>query len=311
MIRFATKTLALAAIVLGIFTTAFFLIPHGRIGDVYARVTSPQQYSLATGTSRAAQAVNPQTINAGLKGFYTTPIYNFSFHLDASSYNEVYEQAIYKKLAPHKQAKSFFVLTVDPWALRKLDSIPKELDLKSCSANPNLEYLIENFSRSWFSPLPTHSFVNKYGRTEVDYVPKTKEEWEKRTSARLAAYRDMAEKYKYDIKSQHVLERLIENLKKRGDVYIVRIPTSRPMTRLELSVCPNFSKTIKQVAQKHNVRYFDFSNDDYATTDGNHLTQNEGNRFSRNLSDSISLYLRNKKQRKNKKVYRKNEKRTL
>ena len=289
MRRFVIGTSAAAVIVLLIFLTAFAIIPSGRMGDVYERVSSPLQSSLVIGTSRAAQAVNPEIINARLKNLYPATLYNFAFHLDASSYNTVYETAIYKKLAPYNGERNLFVLAVDPWALRKLDSIPQELALKSYSQRPNIEYLAKNFSRTWFSPLPTHSFVNSHGRTEVDYVPKSRAEWEKRVSMRLAAYNDMAKKYRYDYSSQQVLERILRNLKKRGDVFLVRIPVSKPMEILENTVCPDFDTKMKNLSQMHSVKYLNFSKTDYSTTDGNRLTQNEGNRFSQALADAIRM----------------------
>ena len=253
MKKFILGTLTFALAVIIIFTLAFAFIPSGRMGDVYERITSPLQSSIVIGTSRAAQAVNPEIINSRLKTASFTPLYNFAFHLDASSYNEVYETAIYKKLAPYGNKRNFFILAVDPWAVRKLDSIPRELALHSYSQSPNMEYIAKNFSRSWFSPLPTHSFVNKYGRTEVDYVPKTKEEWEKRVDMRLAAYIDMAKKYCYDQNSQYVLERIIDTLKKRGDIFLVRIPVSKPMRNLENKICPDFDDRMFTISKKHAI----------------------------------------------------------
>ncbi len=287
MKKFVIKTAVAVLITVALFVMAFCVIPSGRIGDVYPRVSSPLQQSLVIGTSRAAQAVNPEIINAKLQGVYSPTLYNFAFHLDASSYNEVYERAIYKKLAPKDGHSNLFVLTVDPWALRTLDSVPQELALRSYSARPNLEHIAKNFSRSWFSPLPTHSFVNENGRTEVDYEPKTRKEWEKRVEMRLVAYEDMAKNYSYSHKSQQVLERLVLNLGKRGTVCLVRIPTSQPMKELEYKICPKFDIMMNAVAQKHGIAYYNFAEADYATTDGNHLTQKEGNRFSAALADSL------------------------
>ncbi len=287
MKKFVIKTAVAVLITVALFVMAFCVIPSGRIGDVYPRVSSPLQQSLVIGTSRAAQAVNPEIINAKLQGVYSPTLYNFAFHLDASSYNEVYESAIYKKLAPKDGHSNLFVLTVDPWALRTLDSVPQELALRSYSVRPNLEYIAKNFSRSWFSPLPTHSFVNENGRTEVDYEPKTRKEWEKRVEMRLVAYEDMAKNYSYSHKSQLVLERLVLNLGKRGTVCLVRIPTSQPMKELEHKICPKFDIMMNAVAQKHGIAYYNFAEADYATTDGNHLTQKEGNRFSAALADSL------------------------
>lgn len=265
----------------------FLLIPAGRIGDVYPRVTTPRQASLVIGTSRAAQDVNPEILNSELKDLYDSPLYNFAFHLDASAYNEVYLQAIEKKLVRHDGSRNLFILAVDPWALRQLDSVPDELRLRSVSSRPNWEYLVKNFSRLWFSPLPTYSFVNAHGRTDVDYVPKSKAEWEQRVKLRLKAYDGMAKNYSYGTSEQRVFERLTCMLLKRGDVFLVRVPVSQPMLSLENKCCPDFNSRMNNLAEKYGVPYFDFTAEHYDTTDGNHLTNAEGNRFSRELAHRI------------------------
>ena len=103
MKKFILGTLTFALAVIIIFTLAFAFIPSGRMGDVYERITSPLQSSIVIGTSRAAQAVNPEIINSRLKTAYFTPLYNFAFHLDASSYNEVIQET----RPMHKQTKHF------------------------------------------------------------------------------------------------------------------------------------------------------------------------------------------------------------
>ena len=98
----------------------------------------------------------------------------------------------------------------------------------------------------------------------------------------------MAKKYCYDQNSQYVLERIIDTLKKRGDIFLVRIPVSKPMRNLENKICPDFDDRMFTISKKHAIAYFDFKKADYNTTDGNHMTQSEGNRFSKELADSIA-----------------------
>ena len=50
-------------------------------------------------------------------------------------------------------------------------------------------------------------------------------------------------------------------------------------------------KRIKKLTEKRaffETAPFDFKKADYKTTDGNHMTQSEGNRFSKELADSIA-----------------------
>lgn len=291
MKRFAVASLLFSLVLAMLFALAFVLMPPGMIGDVYARVSSPRQQSLVVGTSRAAQAVNPATINEKLRGVYAPELYNFSFHLDASSYNEVYARAVMNKLDAPRKGRHLFILAVDPWSLRRLDSIPMELSLSSVAAKPNAEYLVKNFTRSWFSPLPRHSYVNEYGRTEVDYTPRSQAEWLKRVSMRMPAYEKMARNYEFSAGALLALEDLARSLKSRGgDVYLVRISTSRPMMDLENKVCPDFSARMRKAARRVGAVYLDFGGAKYATTDGNHLTMAEGDRFSAALADSIKVW---------------------
>ena len=258
---------------------------HGYTGR--PRIITPRQHSLVIGTSRAAQSVNPLILNECLEELYTPDLYNFAFHLDISSYNPYYVEAIRKKLLPYDGQKHYFILAVDPWSFDDGVVSPPELSLRSVSSRPNLEFIVKNFTRSWFTPFPTYSYVNRYGRTEVYYEPGNEEEWRQRVKARLAVYEGRAAQFVYSTSREHVCRQLITELSKRGDVYLVRIPVSKPMLDLENKVCKDFSKRMQQLAHEKGVWFFDFSHEDYRTTDGNHLTLKEGDRFSRALADSI------------------------
>lgn len=295
MRRFVMHTILAALTLAMILGMLFVLMPAGRIGDVYPRVTTPRQLSLVIGTSRAAQAVNPAIIGRELSGLNEAPLYNFAFHLDASAYNDVYAGAIMRKLAAPDGRRALFILAVDPWALRRLDSVPDELRLRSVSSRPNWQYLARQFSRLWFSPLPTHSFVNADGRTEVDYEPRSEAEWWQRVKARMKAYEQMAAGYAYGRREQEVLCSLVRRLKRRGDVVLVRIPTSAPMLALERKCCPDFNAHMRRVAGECGVTYADFTTMPFATTDGNHLTRREGDRFSAMLGRRIREIIERRK----------------
>lgn len=287
MKRFILLTTCMCGITVCLLVIAFMAIPAGRIGDIYPRVITPRQHSLVIGTSRAAQSVNPLILNECLEELYTPDLYNFAFHLDISSYNPYYVEAIRKKLLPYDGQKHYFILAVDPWSFDDGVVSPPELSLRSVSSRPNLEFIVKNFTRIWFTPFPTYSYVNRYGRTEVYYEPGNEEEWRQRVKARLAVYEGRAAQFVYSTSREHVCRQLITELSKRGDVYLVRIPVSKPMLDLENKVCKDFSKRMQQLAHEKGVWFFDFSHEDYRTTDGNHLTLKEGDRFSRALADSI------------------------
>ena len=246
MKRFILLTTCMCGITVCLLVIAFMAIPAGRIGDIYPRVITPRQHSLVIGTSRTAQSVNPLILNECLEELYTPDLYNFAFHLDISSYNPYYVEAIRKKLLPYDGQKHYFILAVDPWSFDDGVVSPPELSLRSVSSRPNLEFIVKNFTRSWFTPFPTYSYVNRYGRTEVYYEPGNEEEWRQRVKARLAVYEGRAAQFVYSTSREHVCRQLITELSKRGDVYLVRIPVSKPMLDLENKVCKDFSKRMQQ-----------------------------------------------------------------
>jgi len=165
MKRFILLTTCMCGITVCFLVIAFMAIPAGRIGDIYPRIITPRQHSLVIGTSRAAQSVNPLILNECLEELYTPDLYNFAFHLDISSYNPYYVEAIRKKLLPYDGQKHYFILAVDPWSFDDGVVSPPELSLRSVSSRPNLEFIVKNFTRSWFTPFPTYSYVNRYGRS--------------------------------------------------------------------------------------------------------------------------------------------------
>lgn len=288
MKRFILLTLSMSAFCLFLLAVHFIMLPVGRIGDIYPRIVTPRRQSLVLGTSRAAQAVNPAILDSTLTGIYAPGIYNFSFHIDLSTYNEQYARASRLKLAPSDGQRNWFILTVDPWALKADLEETSDLQLRSVSRRPNLEYLFKHFRRNWFSPLPTHCFINERGRTEVDYKPHSERDRQRHIAQKITTYDKMAEKYSYSQASESVLDLLIADLLVRGDVYLVRIPISRPMQQIENRICPDFNERMALLARRHNVPYLDFTADTtFVTNDGSHLIQSEGDRFSHLLARTI------------------------
>lgn len=288
MKRFLLLTLSMLAVCLLLLAVCFIMLPVGRIGDIYPRIVTPRQQSLVLGTSRAAQAINPAILDSTLADIYSPGIYNFSFHIDLSTYNEQYARATRLKLAPSDGQRNWFILTVDPWALKGDLEETNELRLRSVSRRPNLEFLCKHFQRGWFSPLPTHCYVNKRGRTEIDYKPQSERDRQRHIAQKMITYEQMAQSYAYSKASELVLDSLIADLLSRGDVYLVRIPTSGAMLRIENRVCPDFSERMTRLARRHNVSFLDFTADTtFVTNDGNHLIQTEGNRFSLLLARAI------------------------
>jgi hypothetical protein len=283
MRKFVVNILLMVLAVCLAYLIIFCLIPAGKIGDVYPRVITPRQHSLVIGTSRAAQGIDPDILNERLREVYPAgDLYNFAFHIDETTYNEIYFSAIMKKLTADR-GHGLFILSVDPWAFKRDNQILGEVDLHSVSVNPNLEYLVRFFNRTWISPLPTHVYVNSSGRSVVTGVKRNPS----MIASKLQTYREMALHYAYDEASERVFVRLIDSLKSRGDVYAVRMPVAPEMVALEDSVMPDFSTRISELVQSHGAVYLDFIRESFDTNDGNHLTKEEGDRFSELLAERI------------------------
>lgn len=261
----------------------FCCIPTRKIGDVYPRITSPQTSSLVLGTSRAAQGINPDIINGSLAKYYhNQDLYNFAFHIDESTYNNIYTTAILKKLRPDSH-NGLFILAVDPWSFKAEKQIIGELDLHSVSSSPNIEFLVRFFDRTWISPVPTNYYINDAGRTVVTYdrfFPDAAQNM-------MKTYKEMAASYSYGMDCEEEFIRLVRLLQPRGDVCAVRMPVSEEMAQLEDDVLPDFSYKMKEIAQRLQIPFFDFMHTPFKTNDGTHLSQAEGDRFSTMLADSI------------------------
>lgn len=284
MRKFVVNTLLMVLAVVLAYFGIFCCIPAGKIGDVYPRVTTPRKHSLVVGTSRAAQGIDPDILNARLKDVYPgCDLYNFAFHIDETTYNEIYYSAVIKKLAEDDGTRGLFILSVDPWAFKRDNLILGEVDLRSVSSRPNVEYLLRFFNRTWISPLPTHVFVNSSGRSVVTGIKRSPAMVE----SKLRTYREMASHYSYSPASEDVFVRLIDRLKLRGDVFVVRMPVAQEMVALEDSLMPGFSARMDSVALAHGARFLDLIRESYETNDGNHLTKEEGDRFSEALAERM------------------------
>ena len=73
-----------------------------------------------------------------------------------------------------------------------------------------------------------------------------------------------------------------------------RIPVHPQMMAIENRFWKNFDTDMSAIAEKYKIPYFNFTdqNQQYRTTDGNHLYKEDGAVFTKSLCDSISLYIR-------------------
>lgn len=288
-----------------LFVAWFFA--DGYTDPFYRRFTGPSAHSLILGTSRAAQGLHPQVLDSIIKVTNAQgPFFNCSFTMAHSPFGPAYLNSIKKKLDP-TTSDGIFLVTVDPWALSNLRGITddnpnkfRETDL--CIGNmrvvnnfsPNLEYLVKNYDGPWWNMITAASddssaFLHENGWLQVT-LNKTAEELAERTQKNLKQFR---EKYFPEYSPSEMRVRYLEKtmwwLQAHGKVYLIRMPTSPEMLRIEWQLWPDFTETMSALAARNNVQYVDGTTLLHIpnTTDGNHLTQKEGKSFSKSVTRLI------------------------
>lgn len=300
MLRFLGKLfLYCIALFMCIITLLFVLDYQGYSDSDYKRFTSPAQYSMIVGTSRAAQGIIPEIINTSqLNQRFRLPIYNFSFNVSASPYGEVYYRAIKDKLIPNIDSTSLFIVAVDPFALAEEDSLDNKsyrekglcVDLIKRNHKPQFLYLLK--------------YCRPYKWTHYDNVTLHDDGWLEVFGVSMdSCYvaenvcRKMVEYEQFHLTPStyriYWLCRTVELLRSNGSVVLCRIPVSHEMLEWENKQWPEFDTEIITVADKYHVPYYSFVKDcgKYQTTDGNHLYKDDGILFTQALCDSITLPL--------------------
>lgn len=285
----------------------------GHADAYYVRYATPKQRSLILGTSRAAQGVVPEVLNAGLAGVMAQggvegPVFNFAFTNLHSPYGEAYLRAIRRKLEDGTR-NGLFILSVDPWSLsvevgragdtsrvREMGLPIQTLECMSC--RPNWEYLMQEYPKMWghilLQPwLSPELYLHEDGWLEVD-VPMDIKSVAKRTKEKIAQYEGMARQYQASAYRMRALERTIAFLKEHGLVVLVRLPVGEGLMEIERGYWPGFSGEMQEVAKVWGCAFEDFtaSSLSWQFTDGNHLYRESGRALSVELGRRVREYLK-------------------
>lgn len=274
----------------------------GNIDDNYMHFAVEKPHNIILGDSRGSQAVQPPILEGKLHQKFD----NFSLNVVQSPYGPMYFEALKRKIHPDTE-NGVFIVTVDPWnlSLHQNSKSPKDFPeenspLKNMyiyDMSPNYEYLLKNYSRSWFKIFmereaaagKSNTYLHADGWMEVT-VNMKKDSIDKRELEKVNFYsKDVAPTQRISQKRIKALEDMIEFLKNKGTVYLVRIPGSEKIMTIENSYAPDFSGKIKAISKKHNIKFFDFSPKakDYIYTDGNHMYKESGKVFTSQIADSI------------------------
>jgi len=288
---------------------AYFLIlgsfADGNTDDVYRHFATPKSNSIIMGDSRGSQALVSFVLDSNIQG---KKFHNFSLNIGDSPYGNIYFNALKKKL-DQKTKNGIFILTVSPWNLSAEGIINDE----NCPENksplnnshfmnihPNYEYLARNFKNSWYiiyrdreTKGHSNTYLHKNGWLEVT-VDAHPDSIKKRMIEKVAYYKEFSRKQKLSDYRLHSFTETIKYLKKFGKVFIVRLPTSKPIYEIELKTTPHFNDIINKISSNEKIPYFNFAPkfNDYVYTDGNHMYKKSSRIISKQIADSINLFLK-------------------
>ncbi|WP_108868365.1 hypothetical protein [Aquimarina aquimarini] len=287
----------------------FVLVRYGgNIDFFYEKFTTPKAKSMIIGDSRSFQGIQPRVLNEYFDGINDDlPILNYSFTIAQALIGPLYNNSIFKKIDTTSR-QGIFIISITPEMLtskkgfdnqkgefREQGQPPHNMNIVDVS--PNYEYIVKNLSFFHFRGAFSKNFtLHKDGWLEETNLPENEDVLEQYKIKQINLFKEGREDYplsKVRIKSLH---HLIRKLEKYGTVFLVRMPISKEFLKYEEQYYPSFSHTIDSITKIDHIPYFDFNEREaqYKTYDGHHINKYDGVRFTEDLCDSISNYLKNK-----------------
>lgn len=276
----------------------YFIAPHNVLD--YNKCVGPAQKNLIIGTSRASQAIQPKV----LKEEMNMSFFNFAFNGSLSKYGDVYTQAILKKLDAESK-DGIFIVTVDPWSVSTKQGEETQFplahdqqnylnQLSSFTGEVNLPFLYHNYNYGcmhliWdYYKKGSLSITHEDGWLEI-IRDTAQSRIDERKARKLAAKQSEIEQYEFSEYRWSCLRSLIMELRKKGKVYLVRLPISKEFYQLEQNHFDKFDKGIKSLTAEMNVPYWDMINlqDSVKYNDGHHINRYFAPYISRHISDWI------------------------
>jgi hypothetical protein len=305
MKKFLLKTIIFCGLTLAMCIPLAFLA-DGYTDSSYMKFTTPLQRSFILGTSRAATGIIPDILDSALsKAYDSLRMNNFAFTLLQTPYGEAYYQAVKKKLDPQTKG-SVFIITVDPWSVSTFNNkygdsatfteeslAPGNMHL--LNMQPNFEYLVKNYRDPYFkliqnslfrdSPYYLHS--NGWFEVSIKFDSATVA---RRTATELDVYRnEYFHSSKLSATRLEYFGKMIELLKKHGDVYLVRMPVSSSIVNIENKLEPAFDSIVTRLSIETRSPYLNFkdSANNYTYSDGVHLDKKAAVKFTLQITKLI------------------------
>jgi hypothetical protein len=268
----------------------------GYTDEFYLRFTTNKKDSLIVGTSRAAQGLQPATLDNILE---RGDVFNYAFTVDISPFGPTYLESIKRKLNSNSR-NGIHIVAVDPWSISSQTSDPDDESsfpernlmlgkTKLVNINPNIFYLIQSYEsplRSLLTPPLNRSvFLHDDGWLEVT-VPMDEKSAEERLTRRINDYKNhYLPKYRFSEVRWRYLMKTIDFLQEHGEVYLVRLPVHRKMHEIEEAFMPDFESHIYSLGKP--FKTFAKESDNYEYVDGNHLVTWSGREVSRAVAEWI------------------------
>lgn len=275
---------------------------HPYVDQYYWKTTTPRVDSLILGSSRAAQGIKPSVFNESRLGQFSRPISNFSFTTNLSPYGPAYFDAIKGKLK-RTENKGLFILEVNPIILMKEKSNTKDdpklfeesrlfiAGLKNFSSRPNFQYLLKYFDMPFYLMAYRKYFkdeeliVHDDGWFEVSPRPMTAAAQKEHDERNFRFNQKIFEKSDFSYVRYEYLKKTIEFLMPYGHVYLIRMPVSTAMLKMEEQFMPDFDAKIEEISKEYRIAYLNFLDErgNYEYVDIHHLWKQSSQRFTEDL----------------------------
>lgn len=293
MKKFLIKTGIFSAVLL-VSIYVVFTLADGQADPFYVRFTTPKQHSLILGSSKAAQGIIPSVINSEIP---QSALFNFSFTVGQSPYGPAYLKGIKKKLDT-TGTNGNFIITVDAFSISANKENPEDEQLfpennsflaktGAMDASPNIDYLVHHYPEPFYKILVNKSplFLHHDGWLEVT-VNDAYLSSDAALERSIKDYKNRVKEIAISTKRLEYLSKTIKYLKNYGEVYVVRMPVSPEIFKIEDAYLPNFEQLLQNKTTQLNVPYKSFSpqNMEYEYTDGLHLYKQSGIHFSKDLA---------------------------
>lgn len=296
----------LFSLLFGAFCFFVFSLADGETDEYYIKFTTPKQFSLIIGSSRAAQGIQPKVLNEVLQD---SKLYNYAFSRVHSPYGKAYYNNIKRKLEDSQSKRGVFIIEVNPWTLSctiednesegffyENNSFINKVDCVDC--NPNLEYLILGYQQPYYNLLydkivkreEVYAHIDSNGWSEVLNIG-SNYNFEKAENNTIEQYQLELKNYTgISVYRLDYLKQTICFLQQHGRVFLVRMPLSKRMLALEDTLIIDFDMKMQEISKLFAIDYLNFTitSEKYRFIDGHHLDFDSGQQISKYIANHIN-----------------------